>query len=68
MTDRSPTEVEADFEESAAKRRGFFTEWASFALNNKRWWITPIVVVLTLVAAFAVLTASGAGPFVYSLF
>ncbi|HET6323131.1 MAG TPA: DUF5989 family protein [Planctomycetaceae bacterium] len=43
-------------------------ELADFLLHNKAWWITPIVAVLLLVALLVVVGATGAGPFVYTLF
>lgn len=36
--------------------------------TNKKWWLTPIVLVLLLVAGLVVLGGTGAAPFIYSIF
>jgi hypothetical protein len=50
------------------KRRGPAAEFLSFVLHNKKWWLTPIIVILALVAVLVVLGGSGVAPFIYSLF
>ena len=47
---------------------GFFREFLDFLLNNKKWWITPIVLVLLLVGALVMLGGTAAAPFIYTLF
>jgi hypothetical protein len=47
---------------------GFFQELFQFMRENKKWWLIPIVVVLVLFAGLIVLGATGAAPFVYTLF
>lgn len=66
MTDK--TGAEDDLERSVARRRGFVADWLAFAAHNKAWWITPIVLTLFLVAVLVVLSATAAGPLIYSLF
>jgi len=46
--------------QAEGKRRGAVAEFFSFVANNKKWWLTPIILVLVLVGALAV--------FIYSLF
>jgi hypothetical protein len=53
---------------AAEKRRGPTAEFLSFVLHNKKWWLTPIIVVLALVAVLVVLGGTGMAPFIYSLF
>lgn len=36
--------------------------------RNRKWWLTPIVVVLLLVGLLVVLSATPLGPFLYPLF
>jgi len=55
-------------EHAAGKQRGLLVELRDFLRQNKKWWITPIVVILVLVSALVVLGGSGAAPFIYSLF
>lgn len=38
-----------------------------FLAENKRWWMLPIVLVALALAALALLSGSGAAPFVYTL-
>lgn len=42
-------------------------EFFSFAMQNKAWWIIPIVLVLLLLTVFIV-AGTGAAPFIYTLF
>jgi len=42
-------------------------EFVDFALQNKAWWIIPIVLVLLLLGVFIV-TGSSVAPFIYTLF
>jgi len=39
-----------------------------FMIHNKKWWLTPIILVLVAVGVLAVLGGSGVAPFIYSLF
>lgn len=69
MSERSAASGARDeFEREAVGRRRFFGEWVSFAADNKKWWLTPILAILLLITALVLLTSTGAGPFVYSLF
>ncbi len=48
---------------------GFFAEFWDFLIHNKRWWITPIVIVLLLLGLAAVFSSSSpVAPFIYTLF
>jgi hypothetical protein len=48
--------------------KGPAAQFLSFVLHNKKWWLTPILVILVLVGILAVLGGSGVAPFIYSLF
>ncbi|MEL6345437.1 MAG: DUF5989 family protein [Myxococcota bacterium] len=50
------------------ERRGLVREFADFIVHNKAWWMTPIVIVLALMAAF-ILFAEGSPvlPFIYTV-
>jgi len=57
------------FSKQAEERRtGSAAEFVQFVLHNKKWWLTPIIVVLVLVGVLAVLGGSGVAPFIYTLF
>ncbi len=43
-------------------------EFFDFLRYNKKWWLTPIVLVLFLVGILVVLGSSAAAPFIYTLF
>jgi hypothetical protein len=58
-----------DFEREAQRRRtSFATELWDFMRHNKKWWLTPIILILVLMAVLVVLGGSGAAPFLYPLF
>jgi hypothetical protein len=46
---------------------GLLRQLFEFAMENKKWWLIPIIVVLLLVAAFIFISGT-AGPFIYPLF
>jgi len=49
-----------------------FKEFWTFLMENKIWWITPTVLILSLVIGFIIITAvTGGGPiapFIYTFF
>ncbi len=55
-------------EQAGASQRGVLAEFFDFVLHNKKWWLTPVIVLLLLVGALVVLGGSGVAPFIYSLF
>ncbi len=59
----------SDFADAAQQGQdGFFREFLDFLLHNKKWWITPIVVVLLGVGALVMLGGTAVAPFIYTLF
>jgi hypothetical protein len=59
----------SDFASAAEGRpSGFFGEFWFFLRHNRRWWITPVVVLLLGLGVLVVLGGSGAAPFIYTLF
>lgn len=46
---------------------GLLRQLFDFALENKKWWLIPIIIVLLLVAVFIFISGT-AGPFIYPLF
>ncbi len=48
--------------------RGLPAEFLDFLLHNKKWWLTPIIVVLLLVGLLVIFAGTGAAPFIYTLF
>jgi hypothetical protein len=59
----------SSFEQQASQSQsGMVGEMVSFLLHNKKWWLLPTIVVLLLVGLFVVLGATGAAPFIYTIF
>ena len=52
----------------AARTHGFFAELRYFLRNEKKWWLTPIVLVVLGIGALMLMGGSSSSPFVYSLF
>ena len=58
-----------EFEEHATKsQQGILHEFVHFLRHNRKWWLTPIIVVLLLVSALVILGGTAVGPFIYTLF
>jgi len=65
----SGEDPDTDFARAAQERRSnFLAEFWQFARANKKWWLTPIIVILLLVGVFVLLGSTGAGPLIYTLF
>lgn len=50
------------------KNQSFLQELAQFLRENKKWWLTPIVIVILLVGVLLVLGGTSIAPFIYTLF
>jgi hypothetical protein len=44
---------------------GILLEFWDFLIHNKKWWLTPIILVLLLVTALVLLSGTAVGPFIY---
>ena len=53
-----------------ASKVSIIKEIWEFLVQNKKWWLFPVVIFLVLLGALLVLGggASGAGAFIYTLF
>jgi len=57
------------FEQQATESQaGLAREFLDFLFYNKKWWLTPIVLVLLLVGVLVLLSGTAAAPFIYTLF
>ena len=63
-----PRESKDFQEQSRAARTGLVTEFWDFLLDNKKWWLAPIVIVTLALGALIVLGGGAAAPFIYTLF
>ncbi len=79
MTDQHPSdEVPANHDAPAAtsefeqlgddQQMSLVAEFWLFIKEEKKWWLTPIILVLLGVGALVALTSTGAAPFIYTLF
>ena len=58
-----------EFERHAREAQpGIVSEFVHFLSHSKKWWLTPIVVVLFLLGIVLVAGGTGAAPFIYTLF
>lgn len=70
----NPTHEKTDanaFEQLAseeAKTGTLAGDFWRFLAENKKWWLTPIILALLLIGALLVLSSSAIAPFVYTLF
>ena len=66
---RSETDADGDFADQAEQSSsGIIREFVDFLRYNKKWWLTPILLVLLLVGTLIVLGGTAAAPFIYTLF
>lgn len=63
--DAAPSEFEQLGEEQPL---GLMAEFWLFIKEEKKWWLTPIILVLLGVGVLVALTSTGAAPFIYTLF
>ncbi len=74
MADRPTTKSEKtpghpDLAKAAEEApNNFIAEFWEFARHNKKWWLTPIIIVLLLVGLLVLITGTGAGALIYPLF
>ncbi len=53
---------------AAAKQTGFLHEFWLFLRENKKWWLTPLLVILLAFGVLVVLGGTAIAPFIYTLF
>lgn len=58
-----------EFAQGAQTRRAsFFSDYIYFLKNNKKWWMLPLLLILLGFGSLMILSATGAAPFIYTLF
>jgi Family of unknown function (DUF5989) len=55
-------------EQASAGGQGLLSELWAYLMHTKKWWVTPILLMLLLLGALIVLGGTGAAPFIYTLF
>jgi len=62
-------QTQEDFlQEVEQPQPGLIREFVDFLLDNKKWWLIPIILVLFLVGLLIVLGGTAAAPFIYTIF
>lgn len=58
------------FEDEAknAEQTSFFGEFLYFLKTSKKWWLTPIIVILLAFGILIILSGTALAPFIYTLF
>ena len=68
-SDSDASTAASDFQQIASgKQVSIVREFWDFLKHNKKWWLTPIILSLLLIALIAITASSGAAPFIYTLF
>ncbi len=50
------------------KQLSLVREFGLFIMQNKKWWLVPILLVFGLLGILVALASTGAAPFIYTLF
>lgn len=68
-SDQNRSSNHGDFAQAGSEERSsFVSEYLYLLKNNKKWWMLPLAVVLLGFGVLMVLSATGAAPFIYTLF
>ena len=61
---------ESAFEKAAktTNETGLIAEFVAFLKINKKWWLTPILLMFLVFGLLVALSSTGVAPFIYSLF
>ncbi len=63
------SDEKSKFEQAAEEQRtSIIGEFWYFLLENKKWWLLPILLIMLGVGLLIALGGSGAAPFIYTLF
>lgn len=68
MQNDKVTNANAFAAEANRERSSATGELVDFLRESKKWWLTPIVVMMLLLGVLVVLSGTGAAPFIYTLF
>jgi hypothetical protein len=72
VSPQAKTEVDqrkSEFEQAGEQQQlSLIQEFYAFVLENKAWWLVPILLVFGCLGLLIVLGSTGAAPFIYTLF
>jgi hypothetical protein len=67
--DKDTSNTSSRFAEEAKEPSvGLLLELIDFLKHNKKWWLTPIILVLFLFGLLISIGGSAAAPFIYTIF
>jgi Family of unknown function (DUF5989) len=68
-SNKEPSSQAERFSQQAGQARGsFLSEYLYLLKSNRKWWMLPLVFLLLAFGGLMVLSATGAAPFIYTLF
>jgi hypothetical protein len=66
--EEKPEQPDSEFARQAEEAPpGIIAEFWDFLIHNKKWWITPIIIVLLGMGALVLLSGSPVAPFIYTI-
>lgn len=72
MSEQSESEKETPAGESAFEQaeseKNIVVEFWEFLMDNKKFWLIPILLVMALLGLLVFFSGSSAAPFIYTLF
>jgi hypothetical protein len=69
MSASTPDPRQPDFLKQAQEERSsFLGDYFAFLKRTRKWWLLPVLVIVLLFGLLVVLSATGAAPFIYTLF
>jgi len=68
MSDDSQNQDESFEEATQNAQGGIISEFIGFMRENTKWWLIPFLVVFGLLGLLLIFSATGAAPFIYTLF
>ncbi len=65
----SAEDRKTEFEEAGEEKQlSLVQEFGLFVVENKKWWLIPILLILGCIGLFVLLGPTGVAPFIYTLF
>ena len=65
----SAEDRKTEFEEAGEENQlSLVQEFGLFVVENKKWWLIPILLILGCIGLFVLLAPTGVAPFIYTLF
>lgn len=66
-TPEKPRQAEEFARQADDADPGLLAEFWDFLIHNKKWWLTPIILVMLMMGTLIALSGTAAAPFIYTL-